>query len=458
MRHARRNLQRIVRLAAVGGLVCGSLMVTDAMAGEPAPPGTLSGGVAPTADPAVKVMSRLGASRTAGTWLGADGRRVVAVTDEDAATQVQGAGARAKVVPHSMNRLREATEALRQAPRVPGTAWAVDYASNQVVVHADRTVSSTDWSRMSDLAGRLGAFVHMKRTEGTFTTRVNGGAAMFGGGSRCSAGFNVTDGRDSFILTAGHCGVIGTAWFNDRRADKLLGTTVSSSFPGNDYSLIKYENGETPAAPGIVEIGGGRGVKITGVADPVVGQQVFRSGSTTGFRDGRVTALNATVNYPEGTVSGLIETTVCAEPGDSGGPLIAQGLALGVTSGGNGDCASGGVTYFQPATKAMAELGVNLPGQAPAGAGVGNAQQQGSQSSDAAAAAGGPGNPGPASPGGVAGPGIVTGIADGLGPLGAVGPGVGVVGASLLLLIASRWIQTAQGRRNYRNYYSQTWA
>ncbi|MFE3323698.1 S1 family peptidase [Streptomyces sp. NPDC059176] len=460
MRHTRRNLQRIVRLAAVGGLVCGSLMVTDAMAGEPAQPGTLSGGGAPAVDPAVKLMSQLGTSRTAGTWMGSDGHRVVAVTDAEAATQVQAAGARAKVVRHSMDRLRDATEALRRAPRVSGTAWAVDYASNQVVVHADRTVSSSDWSRMSAFAGRLGGFVHMERTKGAFTTRVNGGAAMFGGGSRCSAGFNVTDGRDAFVLTAGHCGVVGTAWFGDRRADELLGTTVSSSFPGNDYSLIKYQNGEQPAAPGIVEIGGGRGVKITGVADPVVGQQVFRSGSTTGFRDGRVTALNATVNYPEGTVSGLIETTVCAEPGDSGGPLIAQGLALGVTSGGNGDCASGGVTFFQPATKAMADLGVTLPGQAPAGAGTGTAQQPGSQTdpSGANAGPGGAGGAAPPSAGGAIGPGIVTGIADGLGPLGAVGPGVGVVGASLLLLIASRWIQTAQGRKNYRDYYSQTWA
>ncbi|WP_410088607.1 S1 family peptidase, partial [Streptomyces sp. t39] len=74
----------------------------------------------------------------------------------------------------------------------------------------------------------------------------------------------------------------------------------------------------------------------------VVGAQVFRSGSTTGLRTGRVTAVDATVNYPEGTVTGLIETTVCAEPGDSGGPLFSEGLALGVTSGGDGDCTGGG--------------------------------------------------------------------------------------------------------------------
>ncbi|MGW7362532.1 S1 family peptidase [Streptomyces sp. NPDC054841] len=469
MRHARRNLQRIARLAAVGGLVWGSLMVSDAMAGEPAAPETRAG-TPPAGDPAGTLVSRLGESRTAGSWTGADGRPVVAVTDRGAAAEVERAGAEAKVVRHSMNQLRSATEALRSAPLVTGTAWAVDYASNEVVVHADRTVSAADWSRMSDLAESIGGFVRMERTQGAFTTRLNGGASMLAGNIRCTAGFNVTDGRDTFILTAGHCGPVGTAWFGDREQDEQLGTTVASSFPGDDFSLVRYANGASPERPDIVEIGEGRGVRITGAADPVVGQQVFRSGSTTGFRSGRVTALNATVNYPEGTVTGLIETTVCAEPGDSGGPLFAQGLALGVTSGGNGDCTTGGVTYFQPATKAMAALRMSPaagPGAAGADRGGAGGQVPGSPTDPSSSAAGSvpPGTPGAAAPpgaaaqpGGVSGPGIVTDIAAGLGPLGAVGPGLGVIGASLVLLVVSRWIQSAQGRRDYRNAYAQTWA
>ena len=110
----------------------------------------------------------------------------------------------------------------------------------------------------------------------------------------------------------------------------------------------------------IVAIGGGNGVRINGAADPAVGQRVFRSGSTSGLRDGKVTALGATVNYPEGTVTGLIETTVCAEPGDSGGPLFSEGIALGVTSGGNGDCTSGGTTYYQPINPLLETYGLAL--------------------------------------------------------------------------------------------------
>ena len=67
-----------------------------------------------------------------------------------------------------------------------------------------------------------------------------------------------------------------------------------------------------------------------------------------------MTALNATVNYAEGTVTGLIRTTVCAEPGDSGGSLYSGTVAYGLTSGGSGNCSSGGTTFFQPVTEALA--------------------------------------------------------------------------------------------------------
>ena len=41
------------------------------------------------------------------------------------------------------------------------------------------------------------------------------------------------------------------------------------------------------------------------------------------MHDGEVNGLDASVTYPEGTVDGLIQTDVCAEPGDSGGSLFA---------------------------------------------------------------------------------------------------------------------------------------
>jgi streptogrisin B len=103
-------------------------------------------------------------------------------------------------------------------------------------------------------------------------------------------------------------------------------------------------------------------VDISRAATPSVGTTVYRRGSTTGTHSGRVTALNATVNYGGGdVVRGMIQTTVCAEPGDSGGPLYSNsGIAYGLTSGGSGNCSSGGTTFFQPVTEALSAYGVSV--------------------------------------------------------------------------------------------------
>ncbi|MFG2603626.1 S1 family peptidase [Streptomyces sp. NPDC048514] len=457
MRHARRRVvRRVTRLAAVGGLLLGGAMVTQAaMASET--PGAAArplSSAGDAGDTGAALVARLGTARTAGSWIGADGRPVVAVTDDAAARTVRRAGAEAKVVSHSMNELKSATATLRSAPRVAGTAWAVDYRTNRVTVRADSTVSAGDWSRMTRVAARIGAFVQMERMKGTFTTRLNGAQPILSTGGRCSAGFNVTNGQSDFILTAGHCGPAGSTWFADNQGDRQLGNTVNSAFPGNDFSLVQYASGKAGAGADVVAVGGGKGVRITGAADPTVGQRVFRSGSTSGLRDGQVTALNATVNYPEGAVTGLIETNVCAEPGDSGGPLFSEGIALGITSGGNGDCTTGGTTFFQPVTKAMSALGVRL---------IASAQNAGgAQGSPAPPASGAQGAmaPSAASPGSSA---PVTGASE-AGTLLArltdtrnVGPGLLVIAGSLIALVATRYIRAEQDRKAYQRYYSATW-
>ncbi|MFC7472006.1 S1 family peptidase [Actinomadura keratinilytica] len=132
-----------------------------------------------------------------------------------------------------------------------------------------------------------------------------------------------------------------------------------SSFPGNDYGIIRHSN--PSAADGRVSLYNGGYQEITGAGNASVGQSVQRSGSTTGLHGGSVTGLNATVNYgADGIVSGLIQTNVCAEPGDSGGALFAGSTALGLTSGGSGNCSSGGTTFFQPVTEALSAYGVSI--------------------------------------------------------------------------------------------------
>ncbi|AZQ32484.1 S1 family peptidase [Streptomyces cyaneochromogenes] len=451
MRHARRRLvRRVTRLAAVGGLLLGGTMVTRAVASEPpdasAVPRTYA---ASAADTGSGLVSRLGTSRTAGSWLGAGGKPVVAVTDEEAAAEVRKAGAEAKMVDHSMDELKSATSTLRSAPRVAGTAWVMDYQSNEVVVRGDSTVSAADWSRMTQVAGDIGGFVRMERTEGTFTTRLNGALPLLSTAGRCSAGFNVTDGQRDFILTAGHCGPNGSVWFADNRGEQQIGQTIQQNFPGGDFSLVEYANGDAGDGADVVSIGDGKGVRITGFADPAVGQRVFRSGSTSGLRDGEVTGLNATVNYPEGTVTGLIETNVCAEPGDSGGPMFSEGVALGVTSGGSGDCNAGGTTFFQPVTKALQALDVKLIVTAQNGAGQGASPAPSATQSAIA--------PDDASPGSSVSVSGASTLLSRLADPKNVGPGLLVVAGSLVALAATRFIRAEQDRKAYRRYYSATW-
>src|SRR5262249_9222655 len=143
-------------------------------------------------------------------------------------------------------------------------------------------------------------------------------------------------------------------WYSNASHTTLLGYRAGSSFPGNDYAIIRYVSTFTNH-PGRVG-----GQDITSAGTPSVGQTVYRRGSTTGVRSGRVTALNATGRYSHGPVYGLIKTTVCAEPGDSGGPLYAGTRAYGLTSGGSGNCTTGGTTFFQPVTEPLSVYGVSV--------------------------------------------------------------------------------------------------
>jgi streptogrisin D len=183
------------------------------------------------------------------------------------------------------------------------------------------------------------------------STTITGGDAIYTGGARCSLGFNVRNSSGTYyFLTAGHCTNIGATWTS---GSTVLGTRTGTSFPGNDYGIVRYNAGVSH--PGMVG-----SQDITSAGTPAVGTTVYRRGSTTGIHSGRVTALNATVNYSEGSVSGLIRTSVCAEPGDSGGSLYATTRAYGLTSGGSGNCSSGGITYFQPVTEPLSVYGVSV--------------------------------------------------------------------------------------------------
>ena len=250
----------------------------------------------------------------------------------------------------SKGQLSAARDAVEQSG-VRGIAWYVDGASDRVVVTADSTVSAAEVATIKESAGANAGAIRIMHVSGAFRPLLSGGDAIYGGGYRCSLGFNVVSGSTYYFLTAGHCGKVASTWYTNSGQTTLIGPTFNYSFPGNDYALVRYDNASLSHPGGFT------------VADAFVGESVVRDGSTTGTRTGTVTALNVSVRYTgrsHGVVRGLIQTNVCAEPGDSGGPLYDGPKALGLTSGGSGDCRSGGTTFFQPVREAANAYGVTV--------------------------------------------------------------------------------------------------
>jgi streptogrisin C len=279
----------------------------------------------------------------AGAWLSGDTATLnVAVTTAAAAEQVRASGARAKLVSRNAEKLSAVKAGLdRTAGRASASAipaWYVDEAANTVVVLARDTVAARSFvaaARVDGAAVRIETSAEAPR----LLYDVRGGDAYYMGG-RCSVGLSVQGG----FVTAGHCGSTGTAVQGFNRV--AMGSFAGSSFPGNDYAWVRVNSNWTPQ-PWVNNYSGGN-VIVAGGQEAATGASICRSGSTTGWHCGTIQAKNSTVNYPQGTVTGLTRTNVCAEPGDSGGGWISGQQGQGVTSGGSGNCTSGGTTYYQP--------------------------------------------------------------------------------------------------------------
>ncbi|MGW1496480.1 S1 family peptidase [Streptomyces sp. NBC_00191] len=255
----------------------------------------------------------------------------------------------------SATQLSAASDAVLDAD-VAGTAWLIDKTTNTLVVTADSTVSQAGIAKIKKEAGANAGAIRIERTAGKLSKLISGGDAIYATSWRCSLGFNVRSSSGTYyLLTAGHCTDGNPPWYTNSSRTTSIGPTAGSSFPGNDYGIVRYSN-TSLSHPGMVG-----SQDITSAANATVGMSVCRRGSTTGTHCGSVTGLNATVNYGGGDiVYGMIRTNVCAEPGDSGGSLYSGSRAIGLTSGGSGNCSSGGTTFFQPVTEALSAYGVSV--------------------------------------------------------------------------------------------------
>ncbi|GKT54369.1 serine protease [Colletotrichum tofieldiae] len=304
----------------------------------------------------------------AGAWISEDGTTLnVGVTDQALAAEVTAAGATPAILANSFSKLEQAKLALDNLdidqPEARDTSSAdsgiasyyVDVAANKLILEA-LAGSTAHAEALAAQVGLTASEFEVRTVETmptTFATVLGGDAYLINRASRCSIGFSVTTG----FVSAGHCGSVGSSATTSSGAS--LGTFSGSVFPGSaDMSYIRTVSGTT--LRGYID-GYGRGnLPVSGSTAAAVGASICRSGSTTGVYCGTVGALGATVSYSQGRVTGLTRTSVCAEPGDSGGSFYSGAQAQGVTSGGSGNCASGGTTYFQPVNEILSTYGLTL--------------------------------------------------------------------------------------------------
>ncbi|MFI6027371.1 S1 family peptidase [Amycolatopsis magusensis] len=359
---SRRSLRTI--LALVGSAAAAVAVASPASATQVS---TLDSSAEPTALAAAQesLSQRLGAAY-ASSWIDSTtGKFVVGTTDAARAAEIRSAGAVPKVVENSAAELADVQSTLdKRANSVPDsvTGWYVDVTTNEVVVsvlHND--AAGVAW------ASAAGSSVRVEPTTQANHPKWNliGGQAIYFGGGRCSIGFNARNSSGTrYIITAGHCTEIGG---NVTGTGGAIGPVAGSSFPGNDYGRIQVTSSAAVSTPLVDRWSSGSDVTVAGSTVSPVGSRICRSGSTTGWRCGTVGAFNQTVNYGGGDiVYGLTRTSACAEPGDSGGSVVSDPgsgtrvQAQGMTSGGSGNCSSGGTTFFQPVNEALSAYGLTL--------------------------------------------------------------------------------------------------
>ncbi|GAA3774298.1 hypothetical protein GCM10022225_72500 [Plantactinospora mayteni] len=291
----------------------------------------------------------------AGTWVAADGRTVVVgVTDPARADRVRAAGAEPRTVTRNLAELERLAAGLDRRAVLAGDAvhaWYVDPVHNSVSIQTASAAAATGFARAAGLPADAVTVVRADDAYRPVYDTRGGDQYVINNSVLCSVGFAVAGG----FVTAGHCGGVGATTSGSGVAQ---GTFRGSSFPGDDYAWVQT-NANWVSRPWVNNYSGGT-VNVAGSQEAAVGASICRSGRTTGWRCGTITAKNVTVNYSGQLVYGLVSSTACAQPGDSGGSFLAGNQAQGVTSGAGGDCASGGTTVYQPVNEILNRYGLSL--------------------------------------------------------------------------------------------------
>ncbi|MFJ2061176.1 S1 family peptidase [Streptomyces sp. NPDC087908] len=328
-------------------------------------------------DVADKITKQLG-ERASGSWLdGKTGVLHINVRDDASAASASASGA----VPHVVGNAVDTLDTLKSkldkvaASGAPSGvhSWYVDAKTRKLVITAAPGAAGLSKGGFADLVRSAGDRVQVREEAGSLkdaAENVYAGQEIYNSsGKICSTGFNVQSlAGVQFTLTAGHCmqGNTNSTWHKN---GLVFGTNTTYTYVNQDHAIIW--NGAPlywlPRAgvwryDGMIH-------KVTGWQNSVQGTYVCKSGRTTGLTCGHVQAVNVSASTPSGPKTGQVQTNLCVEPGDSGGPVTAGTRALGltgssVTYGASNRCGQKvgrqNAALYQPIGPVLTSYGVNL--------------------------------------------------------------------------------------------------
>lgn len=301
-----------------------------------------------------------------GSWLDDAGRGVVALAQgpgaDEARKAAESAGFEVRNVAKSESALRGEKSAFERwldgqpaevAALIRGVV--IDTVNNTIAVRVEKTglpmPAFIDPARVivmaPPVAGEQGVVAAEIAGEVPRGALAGGdGFASIQGRSqlRCSLGFNGTDRAGNVVnISAGHCNPdIPTAGAPNAteireligdRAGAPLGQFQKSVLGAQDYSIIRInDQSRDRFANNGVRVPGAAPIAIDGVATPVIGAPVCKSGARTGFSCGVINAVDQTVQVGDRQQTQSFSANICALPGDSGGAVVTGRLALGISS------------------------------------------------------------------------------------------------------------------------------
>ncbi|MFE3545241.1 S1 family peptidase [Nocardia sp. NPDC059177] len=301
-----------------------------------------------------------------GSWLSDQGNAVIALSQgpgaDEARAAAESAGFEVRNVAKSASTLRGEKTAFENwldaaPPEVANLVRGVviDTVNNAIAVRVEQAglplPSFIDPARVVVTAPPVaGERIDLTATPvaGDSTGALAGGdayASVVGRSSlRCSLGFNGTDRAGNVInISAGHCNpeiesagtdtAAAVYEINGDHAGAQLGTFQKSVLGEQDYSIIEVnDNARARFENNLVRVPGNAPIAVEGVAVPVVGAPVCKSGARTGFSCGIINGIDQTVQVGDRQLTQSFSANICALPGDSGGAIVTGRLALGISS------------------------------------------------------------------------------------------------------------------------------